>query len=171
MSDPHRLLHGFGIERRFEGIFEDDVVAWVAAVEFGLDFGVEVVVTVLGFPVAARHAEGVADGAVGPVAQGSVELVDKGELVAVVAAVGVEAESEGATDVLLVVGAAVVYKALLLGVIAVYVGVGEHIWTMIHRWHRPLSQSISLKAQVSIWSNNPDVVLASRVMILLLQKR
>ena len=37
----------------------------VAAVEFGLDFGVEVVVGVFGFPVAASHAEGVFDGAVG----------------------------------------------------------------------------------------------------------
>ena len=115
-----------------EGVFEDDVVAGVAAVELGLDFGVEVVVTVLGLPVAAGHAEGVADGAVGPVAQRGVELVDEGELVAVVAAVGVEAEGEGAADVLLVVGAAEVNEAVLLGVVAVYVGVGGHGHSMIH---------------------------------------
>ena len=81
---------------------------------------------VLGLPVAPGHAEGVADGAVGAVAQGCVELVDEGELVAVVAAVGVEAGGEGAADALLVVGAAVFDEALLLFVVAVYVGVGGH---------------------------------------------
>ena len=44
---------------------------------------------------------------VGAVVEGCVELVDEGELVAVVAAVGGEAGGEGAADVLLVVGAAV----------------------------------------------------------------
>ena len=41
------------------GVLEDDVVAGVAPVEFGLDFGVQVVVAVLGLPVAASHAQGV----------------------------------------------------------------------------------------------------------------
>ena len=49
------------------GVLEEDVVAGVAAVELGLDLGVEVVVGVLGLPVAAGHAEGVLDGAVGNV--------------------------------------------------------------------------------------------------------
>ena len=132
----HVRAHGLGAvleEDGGEGVLEDDVVAGVATVELGLDFGVEVVVAVLGLPVAPGHAEGVADGAVGPVAQGCVELVDEGELVAVVAAVGVEAEGEGAADALLVVGAAVFDEALLLFVVAVYVGVGGHGGLMIHR--------------------------------------
>ena len=47
------------------GVLEDDVVAGVAAVELAGDLGVEVVVGVLGLPVASRHAQGVLDGAVG----------------------------------------------------------------------------------------------------------
>ena len=47
------------------GVLEDDVVLWVAPVELGLDFVVQVVVGVLGFPVAAGHAQGVLDGSVG----------------------------------------------------------------------------------------------------------
>ena len=49
------------------GVLEEDVVPGVAVVELGLDLGVEVVVGVLGLPVAAGHAEGVLDGAVGNV--------------------------------------------------------------------------------------------------------
>ena len=47
------------------GVLEDDVVARVATVELAGDLGVEVVVGVLGLPVASRHAQRVLDGAVG----------------------------------------------------------------------------------------------------------
>ena len=81
-----------------EGVLEDDVVRGIAAVELALDFGIEVVVGVLGLPVAAGHAEGVLDRAVGPVAMLGVELVNQGQLLAVVAAVGVQADGKGAPD-------------------------------------------------------------------------
>ena len=66
----HVGAHGLGAVLEEDGglgVLEEDVVAGVAAVELGLDFGVEVVVGVLGLPVAAGHAEGVLDGAVGPI--------------------------------------------------------------------------------------------------------
>ena len=90
---------------------------------------------VLGLPVAAGHGERVADGAFGPVAVGGVELVVEVELVAVVAAVGVEAGGGGAADVLLVVWTDEVYQALLLGVVALYVRIGRHVDSMIHLRH------------------------------------
>ena len=94
----HIGVHGLGPvlgEDGSEGVLEDDVVARVASVELGMDFGVEVVVAVLGLPVAAGHAEGVADCTVGPVAQGGVELVDESQPLAMLATVGVEAKGEG----------------------------------------------------------------------------
>ena len=130
------VSHGLGPVLEEDGgerVFEDDVVAGVAAVEFGLELGVEVVVAVLRLPVAAGHAKGVSDGAVGPVAPGRVELVDEGQLLAVLAAVGIEAKGEGAADALLVVGAAVVDEAPFLRVVSVYVGVGGHSFCIIHR--------------------------------------
>ena len=112
------------------GVFEEDVVAGVAAVELGLDLGVKVVVGVLGLPVAAGHAQGVLDGAVGPIARAGagagVKLIDEGELLAVVAAVGVEADGEGAADALLVVGAAEVEETLEVGAVTLDVRVGGH---------------------------------------------
>ena len=129
--NPHGLLSVLE-EDGSEGVLEDDVVAGVAPVELGLDFGIKVVVAVLRLPVAAGHAEGVADGAVGPVAQWSVEFVDEGELLAVLAAVGVEADGEGAADTLLVVGATEVDEALLLFVVTLYVGVRRHSRFTIH---------------------------------------
>ena len=113
------------------GVLEDDVVAGVAAVELGLDFGVEVVVGVLGLPVAPVHAEGVfhravgADGGSGYRGAGG-QLIDEGELFAMVAAVGVETDGEGAADALLVVGAAEPEEALEVGVVAFDVWVGGH---------------------------------------------
>ena len=46
------------------GSLEEDVVARVAGGEFALDFGGQVVVDVLGFPVAVGEAEVVDEGAV-----------------------------------------------------------------------------------------------------------
>jgi len=47
------------------GILKDDVGKGVAARDLLLDLGVEIVLGVLGFPVAARQAVAVAQGAVG----------------------------------------------------------------------------------------------------------
>ena len=130
----HVGAHGLGAVLEEDGglgVLEEDVVAGVAAVELGLDFGVEVVVGVLGLPVAAGHAEGVLDGAVGAVPRpwsgAGVEFVDQGKLLAVVAAVGVEADGEGAADALLVVGAAEVEEALEVGAVAFRCG-GRRAW-------------------------------------------
>ena len=51
------------------GVLEDDVVLRVALGELLLNLGVQVVVGVLGLPVAAGHAQGVLDGAVGDAAR------------------------------------------------------------------------------------------------------
>ena len=56
---PHRLFAVL-VQHGDAGILKDDVVAGVAAVELGLDLGVQVVVAVLGLPIAAGHAERVA---------------------------------------------------------------------------------------------------------------
>ena len=115
------------------GVLEEDVVPGVAAVELGLDLGIEVVVGVLGLPVAAGHAQGVLHGAVGPYpgsgdagAAAGVQLVDQGQLLAVVAAVGVEAHGEGAADALLVIGAAEFEETLEVGAVAFDVRVRGH---------------------------------------------
>ena len=52
------------------GVLEDDVAERVALCDLLADFGVEVVVGVLGFPVAADQAHGVFEGAVGADALG-----------------------------------------------------------------------------------------------------
>ena len=132
----HVHPHGLGAVLEEDGglgVFEEDVVAGVAAVELGLDLGVEVVVSVLGLPVAAGHAQGVLHGAVGPYpgsgdagAAAGVQLVDQGQLLPVVPAVGVEAHGEGAADALLVIGAAEFEEALEVGAVAFDVRVRGH---------------------------------------------
>ena len=52
------------------GVLEDGVDEGVAAFDLGLDLGVQVVLGVLGLPVAARDAEIVLQGGVGPLAAG-----------------------------------------------------------------------------------------------------
>ena len=136
----HVHAHGLGAVLEEDGglrVLKEDVVAGVAAIELGLDFGVEIVVGVLGLPVAAGHAQGILDGAVGPVpcsgrpgAEAGVQLVNQGQLLAVVAAVGVEADGKGAADALLVVGAAEVEEPLQVLTVAFDVGVGGHDWRL-----------------------------------------
>ena len=62
----------------------------------------------------------------GLVAVGGAELVDEGQLVAVLTAIGVEAVGEGTADALLVVGAADAFEALLVFAVTLYV---------LIRWH------------------------------------
>ena len=62
------------------GVFENYVVAGVAAVELLLDFGFQIVVGVLGFPVAAGHAQGVFYGAVGEYAGAGFDLRNQPQL-------------------------------------------------------------------------------------------
>ena len=97
----------------------------VAAVELGLDLGVEVVVGVLGLPVAAGHAEGVLDGAVGDVGSGG-EFWDQEQAFAMVATVGGEAVLEGRADVELAVGTAELDELGEFLTVAFDVGVGGH---------------------------------------------
>ena len=53
------------VEDRLACVLENDVRRGVAALDFLADFGFEVVAGVFSFPVAPRHIEAVADGAVG----------------------------------------------------------------------------------------------------------
>ena len=55
----------FWIRTADAGVLEDDVAQRVALLDLLGDFRVEVVVGVLGFPVAADQAHGVFEGAVG----------------------------------------------------------------------------------------------------------
>ena len=118
------------------GIFENDIALGIASVELTLNLGVQVVAAVLGLPVAPGHAQGVLHRAVGPVAWRGVQLVNQGQLFAVFAAVGIQTNSKGAPDALLVVRAAELYQPLLVGLVPFYVGVGRHIENIHHRARR-----------------------------------
>ena len=107
-------------------VLEDDVVLWVPPVELALYLGVEVVVRVLGLPVAARHAEGVLHGAVGDHAGGPREFRHEHHALVVFAAVGVEAVRKRGPDALFVGGAAEVDELLQVLVVALDVGVIRH---------------------------------------------
>ena len=85
---PHRLIAVLDQDCGLR-VLKDDVVGRIAPVKLALYLNVQVVVAVFSLPVAARHAKGVLDGAVGPVAPGNVKLVDQGQLLPVVAAVGI----------------------------------------------------------------------------------
>ena len=122
---PHRLIAVLE-EHRDPGVFEQNVVAGIAAGELVLDFGIQVVVGVLGLPVAAGHAEGVADGAVGLGALGGGKLRDQDQLVAVGGAVGGQAVLEGRSDVQLVIRAASLDELGQGGVVVLCFQVGGH---------------------------------------------
>ena len=108
------------------GILKDDIFEAVAGVEFLLNLGVQVVVGVLGLPVAAWQAQGIDHGAVGPRAAAGGPLGYEREIPPAFPAVGIEVVLEGAADVLLVVRAAEVNQALLFLVVTLNVGVGGH---------------------------------------------
>ena len=112
-------------------VLEDYVVLGVAPVELTLDFGVQVVVGVLGFPVTSGHAQGVLHGAIGNDVAWCLQFGDEDQLFLVLAAVGVQAVLESTTDVQLVIGAAELHQFLELAVVSFYVGIGWHDWTII----------------------------------------
>ena len=114
--DPHRLAavlnqHG-GL-----GVLEEDVVFGVAPVELDLDFSVQVVVGVLGLPVAPRHPQRVLDGAVRLVARGGLQFRDQHQSFPVIPAVGIQAVLERWANVLLVVRTAELYQLLQFGAV------------------------------------------------------
>jgi len=63
-------------QHRLPSVLEDDVAEWIALLDFPGDLGVEMVVGVLGLPVAAVQVQVVAEGAVGhdALAAGAVAL-------------------------------------------------------------------------------------------------
>ena len=117
---------------RGPGVLENNVVFGIAPVQLGLNFGVQVVVAVLGLPVAAGHAQTVLDRAVGPVAQtgiqAGVKLVNQGQLLPMLPAVGIETFGKGAPDALLVVRPAEVNEPLQVGMILFNMSVRRHKW-------------------------------------------
>ena len=88
------------VEDGAAGVLEDGVGERIADADLLLDLGGEVVLGVLGLPVAAGEAEGVEEGAVGPAAIEELLLLDEGPLV--LAGVGVQEGGEGEADGLLV---------------------------------------------------------------------
>ena len=86
---PHRLA-GVLDQHGGLGVLENNVVSGIAPVELGLDFGVQVVVGVLGFPVAPRHSQRVLHRAVGFVARRGLQFRDQYQPFPVVAAVGIQ---------------------------------------------------------------------------------
>ena len=120
--DPHRLCAVLE-EDGIDGILEDDVVAGIALVELGLYFRVEVVVGVLGLPVATGHAKRVAHRAVGAVASGRRQLGHQHQLFPVGGAVGGQAVLKSRPDVQLVIRTADLLEFGQVGVVTVYVRV------------------------------------------------
>ena len=136
---PHRLAAVLD-QNSGLGVLEDDVVLGVAPVELGLYLGVQVIVGVLGLPVAPGHPQRVLDCAVGLVAWRSPQLRDQHQFFPVVAAIGIEAVLEGRPDVLLVVRTAEVDELPETGAVLVDVEVGGHggIITLTHSQSPPL---------------------------------
>ena len=122
---PHRLLAVLDQDGG-QGVLEEDVVARVAAVELARDFGVQVVVGVLGLPVAPRHAQRVLHRAVGYDAGEDAQLGHQRQLLPVIAAVGGQAALERGPDVQLAVGAAVLDQLPLGRVVVLDVWVVRH---------------------------------------------
>ena len=125
----HVGAHGFLAVLDEDGaarIFEQDVVAGVSARELAPDFGVEVVGGVFGFPIPARHAEGVFDRPVGRDAGGGAQLRHEREILAMVAAVRRQAVLKRRANDELARGAGETGQLLEVGAVAVYVGVGGH---------------------------------------------
>ena len=130
--DPHGL---FPVLKQNGGlrVFKEDVVLGVAPVELVLNFGVQVVVGVLGLPVAPVHTQRVLHRAVGAVMKPGFQLVHQGQLFPVFAAIGVEANGEGAPYALLLVRAAELNEPLLVGLVAFDMGISGHIRNIHYR--------------------------------------
>ena len=116
-------------------VLKDDIVLRVAPVELGLNLGVQIVVGILGLPVAAGHAQGVLDRAVGDNGAGA-QFRHQDQLLPVIAAVGVQAVLKGRPDVQLAVGTAKLDQFLQLEIVLFYVGVGRHGNHTIHNIRR-----------------------------------
>ena len=107
-------------------ILEKDVVAGIALAQFVLDLAVEVVVGVLGFPQASRHAQGIPDRPVRLVAAVGAQLGHEHEPFRVFLAVVGQAVQERQPDVFLVGRSTELDEFADLLVVAVYVRVGRH---------------------------------------------
>ena len=126
------------------GVFENYVVAGVAAVELLLDFGFQIVVGVLGFPVAAGHAQGVFHGAVGEYAGAGFDLRNQPQLFPMVAAISVEAAFESVPDAGFIIRTAIGDHFLQVLAVSVNVWVVRHSFfvpgvtrlTWMHRIYR-----------------------------------
>ena len=119
---PQRHVAVLHQHRRFR-VLEHDVVPGIAPVELGPNLRVQVVVAVLGLPVAPGHAQGVLHRAVGDDVARRFQLGYEHQPFPVLAAVGVQAVLEGRADVQLVVRAAELHQFLAPGVVVRYVGV------------------------------------------------
>ena len=106
-------------------VLKDDVVAGVAPVELGLDFGVQVVVGVLGLPVAPSHAQGVLHRAVWDVGSHG-QLRHQHQPLPVVPAVRRQTPLERRPNVQLAVRPAELNQLGQLDVVALNVRVGWH---------------------------------------------
>ena len=100
--------------------------AGIALAQLVPDLAVEVVVGVLGFPQAARHAQGISDCPVRLVAAIRAQFRYKHEPFGVFLAVFGQAVQERQTDVFLVGRSAELDEFAELLVVAVYVRVGRH---------------------------------------------
>ena len=107
---PHRLVPVLEQDGGL-GIFEKDVVPGIAVVKLLLDFGVQVVVGVLGLPESPGHPQGVLHRAVGHHAAGR-QLRHQAQLLPVLPAVGVQAVLKGRPDAQLVIRPAEVLQLL-----------------------------------------------------------
>ena len=114
------------------GVFKKDVIAGIAALQLALDFCIQVVVEVLGFPMAAVQTEKILDRAVWDYSGVVAKLFHQLEIFAVATAIGPQAGGKSAADALLIVRAAVIDQPPLVFVVALYVGVIGHDRPMIH---------------------------------------
>ena len=123
---PERHVAVLHQHRRLR-VLEHDVVPGIAPVELAPDLRLQVVVAVLGLPVAPGHAQRVLHRAVGDHVAGGLQLGNEHQPFLVLAAVGVQAVLEGRADVQLVVRTAELDQFLAPGVIRCYVRVVGHL--------------------------------------------
>ena len=108
-------------------VLEDDVVPGVAPVELRLNLSVQVVVAILGPPIAPGHPKRVLDRAIRDHVANCLQLGNEHQPFLVLPAVGVQAVLEGRPDVQLVVGATELDQFLPPSVVGFYVRVIRHL--------------------------------------------